>query len=95
MDINITFDVAEKLFPNILTVIVQLCSTGVIFFVAYKFLWNPAREFLAAKAELTQKELNEAKEDLDIINNLPGKKIFIKGNHDFWWSTATKINTFF
>ena len=61
MDINITFDVAEKLFPNILTVIVQLCSTGVIFIVAYKFLWNPAREFLAAKAELTQKELNEAK----------------------------------
>ena len=58
---NITFDVAEKLFPNIFTVIIQLCSTGVIFFVAYKFLWNPAREFLAAKAELTQKELNEAK----------------------------------
>ena len=58
---NITFDVAEKLFPNILTVIVQLCSTGVIFFVAYKFLWNPAREFLAAKADLTQKELDEAK----------------------------------
>ena len=61
MDINITFDVAEKLFPNILTVIVQLCSTAVIFVVAYKFLWNPAREFLAAKAELTQKELNDAK----------------------------------
>ncbi|MBR5794908.1 MAG: F0F1 ATP synthase subunit B [Erysipelotrichaceae bacterium] len=58
---DITFDVAEKLFPNILTVIVQLCSTGVIFFVAYKFLWNPAREFLAAKADLTQKELDEAK----------------------------------
>ena len=58
---NITFDVAEKLFPNILTVIVQLCSTGVIFFVAYKFLWNPAREFLATKADLTQKELDEAK----------------------------------
>ena len=30
--------------------------------------------------------LNEAKEDLDIINDLPGKKVFIKGNHDFWWS---------
>lgn len=58
---DITFDVAEKLFPNILTVIVQLCSTGVIFFVAYKFLWNPARDFLAAKADLTQKELDEAK----------------------------------
>ena len=61
MDLNITFDVAEKLFPNVWTMIVQLCSTGVIFFVAYKYLWNPAREFLAAKAELTQKELNEAK----------------------------------
>ena len=61
MDLNITFDVAEKLFPNVLTVIVQLCSTGIIFLVAYKFLWNPVREFIAAKADLTQKELDDAK----------------------------------
>ena len=26
---------------------------------------------------------------------MPGTKIIGKGNHDFWWSTATKINNFF
>ena len=37
--------------------------------------------------------MNEAKEDLDIINNLPGKKVFIKGNHDFWWSSLNKLKS--
>lgn len=37
--------------------------------------------------------MNEAKEDLDIINNLPGKKVFIKGNHDFWWSSLSKLKS--
>lgn len=36
--------------------------------------------------------LNDAKFDLDIIDGLPGKKVFIKGNHDFWWSSAGKLN---
>lgn len=36
--------------------------------------------------------LQEAKADLDIIKSLPGKKIFIKGNHDYWWSSLSKIN---
>ncbi len=36
--------------------------------------------------------IEEAKPDLDIINNLPGKKIFIKGNHDYWWTTVTSLN---
>lgn len=36
--------------------------------------------------------LKEAIPDLDIINNLPGKKIFIKGNHDYWWTTVTNLN---
>ncbi len=35
--------------------------------------------------------MEQAKEDLDIIDNLPGKKIFIKGNHDFWWSSLNKL----
>ena len=37
----------------------------------------------------------DCKFDLDWISSLPGKKIISKGNHDFWWSTATKINAFF
>ena len=33
--------------------------------------------------------------DLKWINELPGRKILMKGNHDFWWSTAKKMKTFF
>ena len=36
--------------------------------------------------------MNEAEQDLDIIHQLPGKKIFVKGNHDYWWTTVTKLN---
>ena len=39
--------------------------------------------------------LEQSKPDFEFINNLPGKKIILKGNHDFWWSTASKINEFF
>lgn len=37
-------------------------------------------------------KLDDAKVDLDILNSLPGKKLLIKGNHDYWWSTATSLN---
>ena len=33
--------------------------------------------------------------DLKWIDSLPGKKILMKGNHDFWWSTASKMHQFF
>lgn len=33
--------------------------------------------------------------DLKWINDLPGKKILMKGNHDFWWNTVTKMKKFF
>ena len=39
--------------------------------------------------------LDEALSDFKFLDSLPGTKIIGKGNHDFWWSTATKINTFF
>lgn len=38
--------------------------------------------------------LDEAKEDFAWINRIPGKKIILKGNHDYWWSTAAKFNKF-
>lgn len=37
----------------------------------------------------------DARQDLVWLNSLPGKKIILKGNHDFWWSTISKLNTFF
>ncbi|MBP0989939.1 MAG: metallophosphoesterase [Oscillospiraceae bacterium] len=39
--------------------------------------------------------LEEASEDFRFINSLPGKKYLVKGNHDYWWSTKSKINAFF
>ncbi|GIM31268.1 metallophosphoesterase [Paraclostridium bifermentans] len=36
--------------------------------------------------------MKEAEEDLNIIHNLPGKKIYVKGNHDYWWTTVAKLN---
>lgn len=38
--------------------------------------------------------LKEAKEDFRFIHNLPGKKIMIKGNHDYWFATKTKTEDF-
>ena len=39
--------------------------------------------------------LEEALEDLIFVDSLPGTKIISKGNHDFWWSTAGKLEAFF
>ena len=38
--------------------------------------------------------LEQAKEDFSWINAIPGKKIILKGNHDYWWGTASKFNQF-
>lgn len=39
--------------------------------------------------------LEEAETDLRFIDALPGRKLLGKGNHDFWWSTVSKMNAFF
>lgn len=38
--------------------------------------------------------LNEAEADFRWINEVPGRKIILKGNHDYWWSTAAKFYKF-
>ena len=38
--------------------------------------------------------LTEAKPDFAWINDIPGRKIILKGNHDYWWSTASKFYQF-
>lgn len=40
-------------------------------------------------------DLDGAKEDFLFIDALPGKKIILKGNHDYWWSTASAAKKFF
>ena len=39
--------------------------------------------------------LEESLLDFQFINALPGKKILLKGNHDYWWNTASKMKRFF
>lgn len=36
----------------------------------------------------------EAKADFDFIEALPGEKIVLKGNHDYWWQTMAKLGGF-
>ena len=38
--------------------------------------------------------LEAAKADFAWINQIPGKKIVLKGNHDYWWNTVSKFTKF-
>ena len=40
-------------------------------------------------------QLEDSLLDFRFISELPGKKIMLKGNHDYWWTTATKMRSFF
>lgn len=37
-------------------------------------------------------KMEEGMMDLEWIHNLPGRKILVKGNHDYWWTSITKLN---
>ncbi len=39
-------------------------------------------------------KLSNSIKDFEFINKLPGRKIILKGNHDYWWETKTKIENF-
>lgn len=39
--------------------------------------------------------MEETAPDFAFVNSLPGRKIVLKGNHDYWWSTASKARSFF
>ena len=39
-------------------------------------------------------DLAEATADFEWLNQIPGRKIILKGNHDYWWSTAKKFGAF-
>ena len=40
-------------------------------------------------------KLEEADADFRFIDALPGRKLILKGNHDYWWSTRKKIEAYF
>lgn len=39
-------------------------------------------------------KLEETYADFSFIQSLPGKKLFLKGNHDYWWGTKTKVERY-
>lgn len=39
--------------------------------------------------------LEQSLPDFQFIDALPGRKILLKGNHDYWWGTASKMKKFF
>lgn len=39
--------------------------------------------------------LEEALPDFRLLDAFPGKKLLLKGNHDLWWETVTKMKRFF
>ncbi len=36
-------------------------------------------------------KLDDALPDLRLLDGLPGRKILIKGNHDYWWTSRAKV----
>jgi len=40
-------------------------------------------------------QLEDCLADFQFMEQLPGKKIILKGNHDYWWTTAAKAGRFF
>ncbi len=82
-----TFDIQGVLFPNWITMLVQLCSTLVLFLLCKKLLWKPARDIIAKRRDKmnenlmsSQKlredasvELDKAKEELEHARNRSGE----------------------
>ena len=40
-------------------------------------------------------DFQESLADFRFLDALPGKKLLLKGNHDYWWNTAAKMRRFF
>ena len=41
------------------------------------------------------KTMKEFLPDIEFIHSLPGKKIFIQGNHDYWWGSTSALNNLY
>lgn len=40
-------------------------------------------------------KMEQGMEDLRFIDELPGKKVMVRGNHDYWWTSISKLNSLF
>lgn len=59
---NLEIDIAGKLFPNLLTMLVQLCATGLLFYGFKRLLWKPISKYIAKRAEMEDLALSSADE---------------------------------
>ena len=57
---SIDIDVFSQLMPNVLTILTQLCATGVLFFLMYKLAWKPVKKILDTRSEYEQSRLEKA-----------------------------------
>lgn len=71
----INIDVQGSLFPNPLTMIVQLLSTLIIFLAVKKWLWKPVKNILAKRSDAMQSSLDNAfKQNEEASQNLAKAK---------------------
>lgn len=63
-----------------------------------KIFWNETvkpEDYVVVPGDISWATyLKEAYNDFEYIENLPGKKIILKGNHDYWWTTTRKLNAY-
>ena len=36
-------------------------------------------------------QLSQARRDIESVGSLPGRKLIIRGNHDYWWSSISRV----
>lgn len=56
----IDVDILSQLIPNPITMVVQLCSTLVLFLLMKKFLWKSVQNYLGKRADKMQSDLAES-----------------------------------
>lgn len=56
----INIDIMGRLFPDPLTMLVQLAATGVLFLLFKKYLWIPVNNYLQKRADLSQQAIADA-----------------------------------
>ncbi|MFV0379662.1 MAG: F0F1 ATP synthase subunit B [Anaerorhabdus sp.] len=61
----IDIDIAQQLFPNPLTILIQLTSTGILLFFIRKYLWSAARDLMQKRSDVVHAKMVEAQENLD------------------------------
>ena len=50
---------------------------------------------MSHRSKAFQNIIDEAEADFRFLEQFPCKKLLIKGNHDYWWSTVSKMSAFF